>query len=40
MNEWIKYDVAYAKGYYKMTADIDFEGTIAKFELVRITTAQ
>jgi len=27
MNEWIKYDAAYAKGYYKMTANIDFEGT-------------
>ena len=27
MNAWMKYDATYAKGYYKMTADIDFEGT-------------
>ena len=26
MNEWIKHDATYAKGYYKMTADIDFDG--------------
>lgn len=26
MNAWMKYDAAYAKGYYKMTADIDLDG--------------
>lgn len=25
MNEWMNYDAAYAKGYYKMTADVDFK---------------
>lgn len=25
MNEWMNYDVAYAKGYYQMTSDVDFK---------------